>query len=147
MNLTLTPLDWLVCLDTLGGSVVLGLAMAARLNSGESSANFFLAGRQLTWPVIGRLTVCHQHRGRTPGRSFRRRLPFSAGAVELTTVLYLGIGAAWLYPYYIRNRVASRGDSAVTVDLQSRRLEKVFPTQSSTLPNPGQRRSVDDYPG
>jgi cytochrome bd-type quinol oxidase subunit 2 len=36
MNLSLTLLDWIVCISTLGGSVVLGLVVAARLRASES---------------------------------------------------------------------------------------------------------------
>jgi SSS family solute:Na+ symporter len=107
MNLLLTPLDWLVCLSTLGGSVALGLFVASRIQAGASSTNFFLAGRQLTWPVIGAslfaTNIGAEHLVGLSGDAYRYGL--CAGTVELTTVLCLGVGAAVLFPYYIKNRV------------------------------------------
>jgi solute:Na+ symporter, SSS family len=51
--LTLTSIDWVICIFALGGSIVLGVYLALRSRAGESSSNFFLAGRRLTWPIIG----------------------------------------------------------------------------------------------
>ena len=107
MNLSLTSLDWIVCLSTLGGSVILGLYVASRIHAGATSANFFLAGRQLTWPVIGAslyaTNIGAEHLVGLSGDAYRYGL--CAGTVELTTVLCLGVGAAVLFPYYIKNRV------------------------------------------
>ena len=107
MNLSLTPLDWIVCLTMLGGSVTLGLFVASRIQAGASSTNFFLAGRQLTWPVIGAslyaTNIGAEHLVGLSGDAYRYGL--CAGTVELTTALCLGVGAAVLFPYYIKNRV------------------------------------------
>ena len=53
MSLSLTALDWVVCLAALLGSIFIGLWISVRARSGQSSAGFFLAGRTLTWPVVG----------------------------------------------------------------------------------------------
>ena len=53
MDLHLTPLDWTVTILSLVGSIALGTYLALRMRSGENSANFFLAGRKMTWPIIG----------------------------------------------------------------------------------------------
>jgi len=53
MQLTLTPLDWIVTTLLLIGSIALGAYLAFRIRAGDSSDNFFLAGRRMIWPIIG----------------------------------------------------------------------------------------------
>ena len=53
MGLNLTLLDVVICCVALAGSVAAGLFIALRRGSSESSSEFFLAGRRLTWPVVG----------------------------------------------------------------------------------------------
>jgi SSS family solute:Na+ symporter len=106
MNLSLTPLDWIVCLSTLGGSVILGLYVASRIHAGASSANFFLAGRQLTWPVIGAslyaTNIGAEHLVGLSGDAYRYGL--CAGTVELTTSSVWGL-CCRAVSYYIKNQV------------------------------------------
>ncbi len=44
MDLYLTPLDWVVTVVSMVGSIALGTYLALRMRSGENSENFFLAG-------------------------------------------------------------------------------------------------------
>ena len=53
MSLSLTLLDWVVGTIVLGGSMVIGLYISLRARSSESSSGFFLAGRRMTWPIVG----------------------------------------------------------------------------------------------
>jgi len=107
MGFTLTALDWVVCLLGLTGSIVVGLRLAARFHSSESSEGFFLAGRRLTWPIIGAslfaTNIGAEHLVGLSGDSYRYGL--CAGTVELTTAICMAIAISILYPYYIRNRV------------------------------------------
>ena len=107
MSFTLTRLDWFVCLSTLIGSLVFGLYLAGRLHGSESSVSFFLAGRRLTWPIIGAslfsTNIGAEHLVGLSGDSYRYGL--CAGAVELTTAICLGFAAAVLLPYYIKTKI------------------------------------------
>jgi solute:Na+ symporter, SSS family len=107
MGLTLTGLDWVVCAGALFGSILLGLFLSIRFKSSESSANFFLAGRRLTWPVIGAslysTNIGAEHLVGLSGDAYRYGL--CAGTVELTTAICLGFACAVLFPYYIKTRV------------------------------------------
>ena len=53
MSLSLTAFDWIVLSIVMGGSLAFGLYMAYLKKAGQSSANFFLGGRSIKWPVIG----------------------------------------------------------------------------------------------
>ena len=53
MSLSLTVGDWVVCLLVIFASVWLRLYLAVRKKVSETTASFFLAGRSLTWPVVG----------------------------------------------------------------------------------------------
>jgi Na+/proline symporter len=55
MNLSLTPLDWIVLFVVMAGSLGYGMYMAFRKKSGQSSSGFFLGGRSINW----RLAFCH----------------------------------------------------------------------------------------
>jgi SSS family solute:Na+ symporter len=107
MSFSLTYLDWFVCLSTLVGSLVFGLYLAARFHGSESSVNFFLAGRRLTWPIIGAslysTNIGAEHLVGLSGDSYRYGL--CAGTIELTTVICLGFAAAVLLPYYINTKI------------------------------------------
>src|SRR5580658_1391489 len=107
MSLNLTPLDWLICLVALASSIGYGLFLSLRRHASESSAGFFLAGRSLTWPVVGAslyaTNIGAEHLVGLSGDGYRYGL--AAGTVELTTCVALGLSAAFLYPYYLRNRV------------------------------------------
>jgi len=107
MSFSLTPLDWAVCLLGLCGSVFIGLRLAVRAHASESSEGFFLAGRRLTWPIVGAslfaTNIGAEHLVGLSGDAYRYGL--CAGAVELTTAICMAMAASILYPYYIRNRV------------------------------------------
>ena len=107
MSFSLTALDWVVCLLGTCGSVFVGLRLATRAHASESSAGFFLAGRQLTWPIIGAslfaTNIGAEHLVGLSGDAYRYGL--CAGAVELTTAICMAFAVSILYPYYIRNQV------------------------------------------
>ncbi len=107
MSFSLTTLDWIVCVVGLCGSVFIGLRLAVHSHASESSSGFFLAGRHLTWPIVGAslfaTNIGAEHLVGLSGDANRYGL--GAGAVELTTPICLGFAAAALFPYYIRNKV------------------------------------------
>lgn len=107
MSFALNWIDWCVCLTVLGASVFTGLYLAIRKRSSVDSAHFFLADRRLTWPIVGAslfaTNIGAEHLVGLSGDSYRYGL--AAGCVELTTCITVGFAAAFLYPFYIRNRV------------------------------------------
>lgn len=107
MSFSLQWLDWCVCLVVLSFSILLGLYLAIRKKSSVDSAHFFLADRSLSWPLVGAslfaTNIGAEHLVGLSGDSYRYGL--AAGTVELTTCITIGIAAAFLYPFYIRNRV------------------------------------------
>src|SRR5260221_12996095 len=107
MPFELSAWDWIICSVAVLSSVALGLILAVRKGASESSSQFFLAGRGVAWPVVGAslfaTNIGAEHLVGLSGDSYRYGL--SAGTVELTTVICLGIAASFLFPYYIKNRV------------------------------------------
>jgi SSS family solute:Na+ symporter len=107
MNLSLSMLDWIVLSVIMGGSLAFGLYMAYRKKAGQNSANFFLGGRTITWPVIGAsifaTNIGAEHLVGLSGDSYRYGI--AAGSVELTTAITLGFACSLLYPYYMKNRI------------------------------------------
>jgi solute:Na+ symporter, SSS family len=107
MSFSFQFIDWFICLSVLGISISLGLYLAVVKKSSLDSANFFLAGRSLSWPIVGAslfaTNIGAEHLVGLSGDSYRYGL--SAGTVELTTCITVGFAAAFLYPVYIRNRV------------------------------------------
>ena len=107
MNLSLSMLDWVVLSIIMGGSLAFGLYMAYRKKAGKDSANFFLGGRAISWPVVGAsifaTNIGAEHLVGLSGDAYRYGL--SAGSVELTTAITLGFACAILYPYYMKNRI------------------------------------------
>jgi solute:Na+ symporter, SSS family len=107
MGFSLTALDWIVCLAGLVGSIFIGLRLAVRSHASESSSGFFLAGRNLSWPIVGAslfaTNIGAEHLVGLSGDAYRYGL--CAGTVELTTAICLGFAAAALFPYYIRNQI------------------------------------------
>ena len=107
MSFSLQWIDWCVCLSVLGFSIWLGLYLAIRKKSSSDSAHFFLADRSLSWPIVGAslfaTNIGAEHLVGLSGDSYRYGL--AAGTVELTTCICIGFAAAFLYPFYIRNRV------------------------------------------
>jgi SSS family solute:Na+ symporter len=107
MNLILAPLDWFVLLFVISGSLGFGMYMAYRKKSGRDSSSFFLGGRSIKWPVIGAslfaTNIGAEHLVGLSGDSYRYGL--SAGLVELTTVITLGVACAILFPYYMKNKL------------------------------------------
>jgi SSS family solute:Na+ symporter len=107
MTFTLQWIDWVICLTVLAASVFLGLYLALRKKAGESSTQFFLAGRTLTWPIVGAslyaTNIGAEHLVGLSGDANRYGL--CAATVELTTCICLGFASAVLFPYYIRNKV------------------------------------------
>src|SRR5210317_841298 len=81
--------------------------MARKAKAGQSSTNFFLGGRKMTWPIIGAslfaTNIGAEHLVGLSGDSYRYGL--SAGSVELTTFITLGFASAFLFPYYIKNKI------------------------------------------
>ena len=96
MSFSLTTLDWVVCLLGLFGSIFIGLRLAVRAHASESSDGFFLAGRRLTWPIIGAslfaTNIGAEHLVGLSGDAYRYGL--CAGTVELTTAICLAFAAA-----------------------------------------------------
>ena len=107
MSISLSGLDWVVGIVLLIGSLFLGLYFAYRAKAGESSSNFFLGGRRITWPIVGAslfaTNIGAEHLVGLSGDAYRYGL--SAGAVELTTAITLGFACAVLFPYYIKNKI------------------------------------------
>ena len=107
MQLTLTPLDWIVTTLLLIGSIALGAYLAFRIRAGDSSDNFFLAGRRMIWPIIGAsffaTNIGAEHLVGLCGDAYRYGL--GAGTIELTGILSMGFAAAFIFPYYVKHRV------------------------------------------
>ncbi len=103
----LSALDWLLGGAALVINLLLGLWFALRARQRRSSDEFFLAGRRLAWPIVGAsllaTNIGAEHMVGLCGDAYRYGL--CAGAVELTTGMCLGIAAAILVPYYLKNRV------------------------------------------
>jgi len=123
--MSLTPLDILVCCLAVVASIAAGLVIAFRKHAGESSAQFFLAGRRLGWPLVGAslfaTNIGAEHLVGLSGDSYRYGL--AAGAVELTTCICLGIACALLFPYYIGARVYTIPEF---LELRYNRTARVF---------------------
>jgi SSS family solute:Na+ symporter len=107
LSLSLSPIDLVICILAVLASVGTGLIIAIRKGAGENSSQFFLAGRKLGWPVVGAslfaTNIGAEHLVGLSGDSYRYGI--SAGTVELTTCICLGIACAVLFPYYIKNKV------------------------------------------
>ena len=107
MKLSLSLLDWIICIVALVGNILLGLWLSRRHKKTEASAEFFLAGRRLTWPVVGAslfaTNIGAEHLVGLSGDSYRYGL--CAGTVELATAIPLGFAAAVLLRYYLKNNV------------------------------------------
>lgn len=107
MQLNVTSLDWIVCIGALSFNVALGLYLGLVARRKADSSSFFLAGRTLTWSVVGAslfsTNIGSEHMVGLSGDSYRYGL--CAGTVELITVVALGITAAVLLPYYVKNKV------------------------------------------
>jgi SSS family solute:Na+ symporter len=107
MRLTLTPADWVICIGALAFNVLLGLYFALRARRKADSSSFFLAGRTLTWPIVGAslfaTNIGAEHMVGLSGDAYRYGI--CAGTVELTTAICLGFAAAVLLPYYMKNKV------------------------------------------
>ncbi len=106
-GIVLTWFDWVVCVAALTGSITAGLWLSVRARSAQSSSGFFLAGRSLTWPVVGAslfaTNIGAEHLVGLSGDSYRYGL--CAGTIELATPICLGFAAAVLLPHYVRNRI------------------------------------------
>jgi solute:Na+ symporter, SSS family len=125
LSLSLTPLDIIICCLAVTASIATGLTIAIRKGAGESSSQFFLAGRRLGWPLVGAslfaTNIGAEHLVGLSGDAYRYGL--SAGAVELTTCICLGIACAVLFPYYIRARVYTIPEF---LELRYNRTARVF---------------------
>ena len=88
-------------------NILLGLCFALRAKQSGSSDEFFLAGRRLTWPIVGAslfaTNIGAEHMVGLSGDAYR--YGFCAGTVELSTAICLGFAAAVLVPYYLKNDV------------------------------------------
>ena len=107
MNLYLTTIDWIIVIISIIGSISLGTTLALRMKAGANSANFFLAGRRMTWPIIGAsffaTNIGAEHLVGLSGDACRYGL--SASTIEFTGILSMGFAAAFMYPYFVRQRV------------------------------------------
>jgi len=107
MDLALTSLDWCICILALVGSIAIGLWYSIRKHSTQSSDGFFLAGRSLTWPIVGAslfaTNIGAEHLVGLSGDAYYYGL--RASAVELGTAITLGITCAILLPYYLKNKI------------------------------------------
>lgn len=107
MSLHLFTLDWIVLVVIIFGSLAFGMYMAFLKKAGKNSANFFLGGRNIKWPIIGAslfaTNIGAEHIVGLTGDAYRYGL--SAGTVELTTAITLGFSCAILFPYYMKNKV------------------------------------------
>ena len=107
MHLSLSTLDWILGGGALVVNIGLGLWFALRARQSGSSDEFFLAGRRLTWPIVGAsllaTNIGAEHMVGLCGDAYR--YGFCAGANELTTGISLGLAAAILIPYYLKNQV------------------------------------------
>jgi solute:Na+ symporter, SSS family len=107
MSFSLGFVDWAICLVVLSSSIFLGVYLAVRKKSSANSSSFFLADRSLPWPLVGAslfaTNIGAEHLVGLSGDAYRYGL--SAGTVELTTCWCLGFAAAFLFPFYIRNKV------------------------------------------
>ena len=123
--MSLTTLDLLVCCIAVIASIATGLIIAIRKHAGESSSQFFLAGRRLGWPLVGAslfaTNIGAEHLVGLSGDAYRYGL--SAGAVELTTCICLGVACALLFPYYVRARVYTIPEF---LELRYNRTARVF---------------------
>ncbi len=107
MGLSLSTLDWTIGCAALAANVLFGLWLALRARKSAGSDEFFLAGRRLTWPIVGAsllaTNIGAEHMVGLCGDAYRYGL--CAGANELTAAISLGVAAAILIPYYLRNQV------------------------------------------
>ena len=107
MSFSLSALDWIICFGAVASSIALGLTLAIRKGASETSAQFFLAGRGLRWPIVGAslfaTNIGAEHLVGLSGDAYRYGI--SAATVELTTALCLGLAASLLFPYYIKSKV------------------------------------------
>ena len=106
-------------------NIALGLYFAIRARRKGSTDDFFLAGRRLTWPIIGAsllaTNIGAEHMVGLCGDAYR--YGFSAGAIETTAASSLIIAAAILVPYYLRNRVFTIPEF---LELRYRREARLF---------------------
>lgn len=123
--MSLSQLDIVVCCLAVTASIATGLIIAWRKHAGDSSSQFFLAGRRLGWPLVGAslfaTNIGAEHLVGLSGDSYRYGL--AAGAVELTTCICLGIACALLFPYYLRARVYTIPEF---LELRYNRTARVF---------------------
>ncbi len=107
MGLYLSTLDWVIAVFSVIASVSLGTALALRMKAGRDSDSFFLAGRKMIWPIIGAsffaTNIGAEHLVALSGDAFKYGL--GAGTIEFTGILSMGFAAAFMYPYYVRQRV------------------------------------------
>src|SRR3989304_4956903 len=104
MQPSLSTLDLIIVFAYLAVVISVGLSFARKE---KTSADYFLAGRKLTWPVIGAslfaTNIGAEHLVGLSGDSYRYGL--KAGTVELGTAICLGFACAVLFPYYIKTKV------------------------------------------
>src|SRR5271157_3477875 len=98
MGLSLSVLDWIIGGIALLGNITLGLWLALRARSSGNIDEFFLAGRRLTWPIVGAsllaTNIGAEHLVGLCGDAYR--YGFCAGTVEVCTAICLGIASAML---------------------------------------------------
>src|SRR5580704_5056982 len=125
MAFSLGLVDWCICILVLSATLFLGLFLAIRRKASANSSRFFLADRRLSWPLVGAslfaTNIGAEHLVGLSGDAYRYGL--SAGAVELTTCICLGIACAALFPYYIRARVYTIPEF---LELRYNRTARVF---------------------
>ena len=114
MNFSLTAVDYVICIVTLSASVALGLYLAVRAHAGQTSEDFFLAGRRLTWPIVG--ARCSRPTSApstwSASRATRIATGFAPATVELTTAICLGFVAARCFSPTTSRTRSSRSPSS-----------------------------------
>lgn len=99
--------------------------IAVRKGSSETSSQFFLAGRGLSWALVGAslfaTNIGAEHLVGLSGDAYRYGL--CSGTVKLSTCLCLGVACVFLFPYYIRTKVFTIPEF---LELRYNRAARVF---------------------
>src|SRR5580698_8314209 len=125
MAFSLGWVDWCTCGVVFGATLLVGLYLAIRRDSAANSSRYFLADRSLSWPLIGAslfaTNIGAEHLVGLSGDAYRYGL--SAGTVELTTCICLGIACAVLFPYYVSTKIYTIPEF---LELRYNRTARVF---------------------
>ena len=102
--MTLQPLDWLVVAAYLAAVLFIGLVVVRRQAGAEG---YFLAGRQLRWPLIGASmfasNISAEHFVGLAGSGFA--IGMAIGGFEWMAVYCIVPLVVLFLPFYVRNRI------------------------------------------